>query len=99
MESQCQHLTMTQPNEFLKLLQIFEELLDGTLVTYKTDPVEFKLKDDTNPILLQPYPVPKITKEMFKNEVKRLVLLGVLEVANDSEWVSLFFAKHKPKLS
>ena len=31
METQCQNLTMTQRNEFLILLQIFEELFNGTL--------------------------------------------------------------------
>ena len=60
METQCQHLTMTQRNEFLKLLQKFEELLDGTLGTWKTDPVDFELKEDMNPTCGQPYPVPKV---------------------------------------
>ena len=34
---------------------------------------------------------------MFKNEVERLVLLGVLKVENDSEWGSPSFAEPKPK--
>ena len=34
---------------------------------------------------------------MFKKEVECLALLGVLEVANDSEWGALSFAQHKPK--
>ena len=38
MENQCQHLTMTQRNEFLKLLQKIEDLFYGTLGTRKTDP-------------------------------------------------------------
>ena len=41
METQCQHLTMTQSNEILKLLQKIEYLFDGTLGTCKTDPVDF----------------------------------------------------------
>ena len=40
-ETQCQHLTMTQHNDLLKLLHKFEELFDGTLGTWKTDPVDF----------------------------------------------------------
>ena len=44
METQCQHLTMTQCNELLKLLQKVEELFYGTLGTRKTDPVSSKLK-------------------------------------------------------
>ena len=35
-------------------------------------------------IFSRPYPVPKVHKEMFKNKVESLVLLGVLERANDS---------------
>ena len=66
MENQCQHLTMTQRNELLKLLQNCEELFDVTLDTRKSDPVDFKLKDDAKPILLRTYPVPKVHKEMFK---------------------------------
>ena len=33
METQFQHLTITQQNELLKLLQKFEELFDGKLGT------------------------------------------------------------------
>ena len=52
MENQCQHLKMTQRNEFLKLLQKTEEFFDGTLGTWKIDTVEFKLKEDAQPICL-----------------------------------------------
>ena len=34
---------------------------------------------------------------MFKKEVGSLVLLGVLKVANDSEWRAPSFAQPKPK--
>ena len=40
METQCQHLTMTQYNESLQLLKIFEEFFDGTLGTSKIYPVD-----------------------------------------------------------
>ena len=44
MENQCQHLTMAQCNELLKLLQKVEELFDGTLGTWKVDLVDLELK-------------------------------------------------------
>ena len=44
MENQCQHLTITQRNELLRLLQKFEDFFDGTLGTWKTDPVHLELK-------------------------------------------------------
>ena len=44
MENQCQHLTMTQRNDLLKLIHKFKELFDGTLGISKKDPVDFELK-------------------------------------------------------
>ena len=41
METQCQHLTTTQRNDLLKLLQKFEYCFYGTLGTYKKDPINF----------------------------------------------------------
>ena len=58
-------------------------MFDGTLCTWKTDPVYFELKEDNNPIFSLPYPVPKVHKEIFKKEVERLVILGLFEVEND----------------
>ena len=34
---------------------------------------------------------------MLKTEIECLVIPGVLEVANDSEWGDPYFAQHKPK--
>ena len=96
MKTQFEHTTITQCIESLKLIQKFEELFDGTLGTWKTDPLVFELKEDANPIFLQPYPVPKVHEEMFKKDIERLVIIGVLGVENDSEWVSLSFAQPKP---
>ena len=45
METQCQHLTITQSNRLLKLLQKFKELFDGTFGAWKTDPVDFELNN------------------------------------------------------
>ena len=50
MEIQCQYLTMTQLNELIKSLQIFEELFNGSLGTWKIDPEDFELKEYAKPI-------------------------------------------------
>ena len=50
METQCQYLTMTQRNDFLRLLQKFEALFDGILGIWKTDTVDIKLKEDGKPV-------------------------------------------------
>ena len=49
METQCQHLAITQCTEFLIVLLIFEELFDGTLGAWKTDPLYFKSKTWSSP--------------------------------------------------
>ena len=38
------------------------------------------------PIHKQPYPVPKVHKEVFKNELDHLMRLGVLSPQGASEW-------------
>ena len=49
------------------------------------------------PICSLPYPVPKVKKENFKQEVEHLVILEVLELGKYSEWVAPYFEKPKPK--
>ena len=62
MENKCQHPKITQRNKFLKLLQRFEKLFDGTLGTWNTYPAEFKLKENAKPICSRPYQVPKVNE-------------------------------------
>ena len=62
METQCQHLTMTQRNELLKLLQIFEDFFDGTLGIWKIDPVYLDLKRMQSKNLLATIPSTEDTR-------------------------------------
>ena len=50
MENKCQHLTMTQRNELLQLLNVFEEFFNRKLGTWTTNRVEFELREDTKAI-------------------------------------------------
>ena len=50
MVNQYQNITMTQRDELLKLLQISKEFFQGTVGTWKTDPLYLELKEDTKPI-------------------------------------------------
>ena len=68
MEFQFHYPTEIQCNELLKLLQKTEELLDGTLGTWKTDPVDFELKEYANPICSRTYPVLKVHKKCLKSK-------------------------------
>ena len=85
------HLTGIQQNKLLKLLQKYEDLFDGTLGEWKTDPVSFELKEGAKPHSQRHYPMPHIHKETFKKELKRMVELGILEKVQESEWGSPTF--------
>ena len=97
MDEQCQHLSPNKREKLLHILEKFESVFNVTLSTWKTPPVNLDLKDDTTPMCSLPYPVTRVHKTMFRKEVKRLVKLGGLEEANDSEWGAPSFAQPKTK--
>ena len=55
---------------------------------WNTDPVDLELKDDAKPMCLKTHPVTRVHKAMFKRGLDILVILGVLEEENYSEWVA-----------
>ena len=82
----CTHLTNSQQQDLLQLLERFSGLFDGSLGTWKTKPVELELKEGATPYYGRPYPVPKSQEEKLKSEIKRLEKYQVLRKINDSEW-------------
>jgi hypothetical protein len=70
----------------LSLLKDFEDLFDGTLGHWDTEPVNIELKADAKPVSSRYYPVPKINKETFKKELLRLVDIGVLTPVQSSAY-------------
>ena len=57
----------------LSLLEYFEDLFDGTLVNWSTEPVNLELNPNSKPFNIRYYPVPRINKEIFRKELKRLL--------------------------
>ena len=90
-QDNCTHLSVTQQRDLLKLLQDFEELFDGTLGDWDTEPIHLKVKEGATPYHGRPFPVPRIHLETLKKEVKRLVEIGVLKRQPESEWASPTF--------
>jgi len=79
------------------LLNKFEYLFDGTLGSWKTDPIELELKEaDTKPYHAKPYPVPHSQEKQLKDEVERLINYGVLRKVKRSEWGCPMFTIVKP---
>ena len=87
----CTHISLQDQNKLQELLTEFEELFDGTLGDWNTEPVSFELKEGTKPYHGRPFPVPKSHKETTMKELNRLCELGVLEFQPASEWASPYF--------
>ena len=84
--AEATNLTPQERNMLLRLLEEFEDLFDGTLGQWNTDPVSIELKPDAKPVSARWYPVPHINKETFRKELMRLVKIGVLEPVQESEY-------------
>jgi hypothetical protein len=94
---ECTHLEKDEQKQLLKLLQKFEELFDGSLGTWKTDPINLELEDpNVKPFHAKPYPVPYSQEKRFKDEINRLCSYGVLREINNSEWACPMFTIAKP---
>jgi hypothetical protein len=75
----------------LDLLTEYEDLFDGTLGEWNTEPVHLELKEGAKPFHGRAFPVPKIHKNTLIKELNRLCDLGVLEFQPESEWASPSF--------
>lgn len=67
-------------------------MFDGTLGAYTGCEYKIKLMEGIKPYHAKPYPiVPRVHKEIKKDEMERLVQIGVLKCINDSKWAVLMF--------
>ena len=97
-ENNCSQLSPEEPNNLLEVLIEFEDLFDGTLGEWKTEPISFKLKEGSKPYHGRAFPIPQVHKETVRKEIKRLCELGVIEWQPASEWaVTLFIQPKKTK--
>jgi hypothetical protein len=94
---ECTHLEQVERRQLLHLLQKYEDLFDGSLGTWKTDPIQLELKDpNVKPYYAKPYPVPHSQEKRLKNEIRRLCNFGALRKINNSEWACPMFTISKP---
>ena len=83
--------TGDQKETLPKLLLEYEDLFDGTIGDWKTEPISIELKPGATPFHGKPYPVTVKNKEKFKKEVERLCKMGVLAKDSDSPWAAPSF--------
>jgi hypothetical protein len=85
------HLSAQEKESLFQLLNQFSSLFQGKLGRFPGPPVTIKLKPNAKPYHGRAFPVPKIHEKPLKEEVNRVVTLGVLHKTNDSEWAAPSF--------
>ena len=86
------HLSIKKKGKLKKLLSKYEELFDGTIGTWNMDRYKINLKDDARLYHGKAYTIPKTHEKALKNEVNRLVKIGILRKVNHSQWGAPCFA-------
>jgi hypothetical protein len=77
-KSNCTNLSPLEQAKLLEVLEEFEDLFNGTLGDWDTEPVSFELKEGAKPYHGRAFPIPKVHKETIMTEIKRLTEIGVL---------------------
>ena len=91
----CTYLTNSQQQQLFQLLSQFPKLFDGELKTFNGPPIHLELIDNPTPVRSRAYPIPRSQLQVFKQELDRLVRIGVLERAKHSEWIAGTFITAK----
>ena len=91
----CTYLTQSQQQQLFQLLSKFPKLFDGELKTFNGSPIHLELIDNPTPVRSQAYPILRSQLQVCKQELDRLVRIGVLEWAKRSEWIAGTFITSK----
>ena len=91
----CTLLSLTQQNELLEVLSRYTTLFNGELKKCSHFQVHLELQANAIPHSGKAYDIPYHHHEVFKNELKRLVQIGVLEKALHSELLTGKFIQPK----
>ena len=76
MAKQCQHLSTKELERLLKLLRKFEDLFGGKLGKWKTTLLDLESNYDVKSVFLQPYPIPRAPKTVFKKVIQKTCKIG-----------------------
>src|SRR5210317_2534873 len=92
----CNKINSSEREEVLSLLNKYQNLFDGSLGEWQTQPIKIELKLEAKPYNARPYPVPQSQEQKLKNEVERLCKWGILKKCNNSEWAAPMFTISNP---
>ena len=91
----CTHLSLTQQNELLEVLSRYPMLFNGKQKKCSHFQVHLELQANDIPHSGKAYDIPYHHHEVFKNELKCLTEIRVLEEALHSEWLTGTFIQPK----
>ena len=80
--------SLTQQNELLEVLSKYPALFNGELKKCSHFQVHLELQVNAIPYSGKAYDIPYHHHEVFKNELKHLIQIRVLEKASHSEWLA-----------
>ena len=84
----CVYLLPSQHEQLYSLLNQFKNLFDGRLKTFKGPPIHLELIKNPVPVRRRPCTIPTSHLAFFKDELSRLLSIGVVEKAQCSEWIA-----------
>ena len=87
-DNKCTYLSKQQQQQLQQLLSSHPALFDRKLKLFVGPQVHLELVDNPMPSRHKPYPVPKSQLHVFKQELERLINLGVLEKSRGLEWIA-----------
>ena len=85
------HLSAEQREQLQELLSQFPNLFSGKLGRWPGGTIHLDIQEGATPVHKRHYPVPRIHEKTFKDELDRLVAIGVLERVGRSEWAAPTF--------
>jgi hypothetical protein len=76
-ENNCSHLNPVEQKQLLEVLNEFEDLFDGTLGDWNTEPVSFELKEVSKPYHGRAFLILHKHKAAVMTEIKRICKIEV----------------------
>ena len=90
--SKQNHLSIAERLTLERILRLRIKCLEGKRGNWKGKPVSLELLPDVHPCTARPFPIPQAYQQLVKDEVNRLVEIGLLTPVSESRWQSPSFA-------
>ena len=84
----CTHLDKSQREKLYDVLKDFVDVFDGKLRHYPDEEIHLDVDPNAQPHRSRAYPIPRSQLKRFKQELDRLVQIGVLSPQGRSSWIS-----------